>query len=95
MFPVDVDTNKVVDGSTEEDDDHAGDEVTHVGSKLPEAEAESVEWSQYSNKKVSHCQGYHDQVESLLIKIYVLNSIYYIFTNLLPKLRRFREHIDQ
>ena len=71
--PVYVDTDKVVVGSTEEDDSEAGDALTENTSKCPPANSDCVEWDDKTNKKISAGQGDHDQVEPLK----VINLRYY------------------
>ena len=48
--PVDVDEDKVVDGTTEEDDNAAGDQLAHELPHRPSSDPESVEWNDHPTK---------------------------------------------
>ena len=66
--PVKVDKDKVVDGGTEKDDNHAGDKLAEVIAKGPSTNPDSVERGDETNQEICTSQGDHDQIESLKIR---------------------------
>ena len=56
---VPIDTNKVVDGGTEEDDSHTGDKLTEVVTKCPATNTDCIERNDEHHNQ--GCEVYHGE----------------------------------